>query len=105
MSSTNVLAQMAASGGDGQQADEVIVSDRVMRTPKYLYGRATGLAVMRLSWLEVRRLQHSAMHHVEDLTSMCWSETFYPEASCCARCFSRGDGVRSTGVQGVRPQG
>ena len=37
----------------------VVVSDRAVRTLKYLYGLASGVAVLRLSWLEVRRRERT----------------------------------------------
>jgi len=46
--------QAAEGGGGDAPAEVVVVSDRAMRTLKYVYAVAAGHAVVKVSWLEVR---------------------------------------------------
>jgi len=50
----HLIMQAAEGAGGDSSAEVVVVSDRSMRTLKYVYAVAAGHAVVKPSWLEVR---------------------------------------------------
>lgn len=53
---TSPTLQPAQCGDSGSSADIVVVSDKAMHTPKYMYALVAGVAVVKPSWLEVHSL-------------------------------------------------